>query len=103
MLTDSLIEDFASLVPYDYLPKDYNIWYVGIENTIDRGIQDLLINLKKRGHILIGDPEIIDYVWSILSSELIYVIFYKSLSKLEYLEYKWHEKEDNNGHLSLSR
>jgi len=96
MLVDSLIEDFADKELYDYLPHDYNIWYIGIENAIDEGINDLLTNLKKHGHIIIGEPELADYIYVGLKNGIIYVILYKSLPKLEYLEYKLKEKEDKN-------
>jgi len=93
MIVDFLIEDFANRAPYDTLPKDYNIWYVGIENTIEEGLDRLLTNLNRKGHIIIGELEIVDYSWIILKNEIIYVILYRSLPKLEYLEYKSEEYE----------
>jgi hypothetical protein len=77
------------------------IWYIGAENSIREGLELLFANLNKHGHILIEEPIIFDYIDHLQSSEIysgdvIYVILYKSLSKLEYLEYKLKEKEDNN-------
>jgi hypothetical protein len=93
MIIDSLIEDFAGFEPYDYLPKDYNIWYVGRENSIDKGINNLLVNLSEHGHILIDELEIVNYKYDDI---LIDIILYRSLPKLEYLEYKAKEREDKN-------
>jgi hypothetical protein len=93
MLIDYLVEDFANLEPHDFLPKDYNIWYVGTTNSIEKALYNLLANLKQYGHIIVGEMEIADYVYG---EELIYVILYRSLPNLEYLEYKYQEKEDNN-------
>jgi len=70
------------------------IWYMGTENSIRDGLDLCFDNLNKHGHILIGEPLIFDYLYC--GKELIYVILYKSLPKLEYLEYKWQEKVDKN-------
>lgn len=92
MMLDYLVEDFASLVPYDQLPVDYNIWYIGVVNSIDKGINDFLTNLNKHGHILIDEPELISYTYAGLKNEIIWIILYKSLPKLEYLEYMYDKK-----------
>lgn len=98
MLENSVIEDFASLVLCnDHLPTDYNVWYVGTENSMADGIDDLLDNLIKRGHILIDKLEIVDYIWDVYpKNEIAYVILYKSLSTLEYLEYMSKKLEEKN-------
>jgi hypothetical protein len=103
MLVDSFIKYLVDRRS-PYLPQDYNIWYVGIENSIDMGINELLVNLNKNGQIIIGEPEIVDYIYDDYDRpgyDLIYVILYKSLSKLEYLEYKWQEKVDKHGKAPL--
>ena len=76
------------------ITSGYAIWYIGTVNSIRKGLDLLFENLNKHGHILIEEPIIFDY----LSYEkiLIYVVLYKSLPKLEYLEYKSKEKEDKN-------
>jgi hypothetical protein len=96
MLIDSLVEDFANLEPYEYLPHDYSIWYVGTETSIETAIDALLTNLNKHGHVIIGNLETIDYIYEGKQKDLIYIILYRSLPKLEYLEYKSKEKEDKN-------
>lgn len=94
MLVDSLVEDFASLFPYNYLPADYFIWYVETENSIEEAIDILLINLNKHGHVIIGDSEIADYIYEGLKKELIYIILYRSLPKLEFLEYMYEQQKN---------
>ena len=99
MIADSFFEDYINIMPYGYYyPHDYSIWYIGIENSIGKGINELLANLEKHGHIIIGEPEMVDYIYEGLKNEILWVILYKSLPKLEYLEYKLKEKEkeDNN-------
>ena len=70
---------------------DYIIWYIGTENSIRKGLDLLFANLNKHGHILIEEPIIFDYL--LYGRELIYVVLYKSLSKLDYLEYKFKQKK----------
>jgi hypothetical protein len=76
-----------------------SIWYIGTVNSIRKGLDLLFDNLNYHGHILIEDPIIFDYA-DFLSSKYgmspIYVILYKSLPKLEYLEYKYKEQVDKN-------
>ena len=78
------------------LEESFNaIWYMGTENSIRRGLDLLFDNLNKHGHILIGEPLIFDYIdfeHEEYEDVMVYVILYKSLPKLEYLEYKWQEK-----------
>jgi hypothetical protein len=96
MVVDSFFEDYINIMLSGCYSHDYNIWYIGIENSIGKGINELLANLEKHGHIIIGEPEMVDYIYEGLKNEILWVILYKSLPKLEYLEYKLKEKEDNN-------
>jgi hypothetical protein len=78
-----------------------NIWYIGTVNSIRKGLDLLFANLNHHGHILIEEPIIFDYIDYLQSSEvysgdIVYVVLYKSLPKLEYLEYKYQEKVDKN-------
>jgi hypothetical protein len=70
------------------------IYYVGTFIPIDEGIERFYKTLDKHGHILVTQPEIYDYLYS--GEELLYVIFYKSLTKLEYLEYMYEKKVGKN-------
>jgi len=71
------------------------IWYVGTHVEIEDGISRFLNNLRYNGHILLEEPKIYDYLYQ--GRDILYIIFYKSLTKLEYLEYKYQQKVDNNG------
>jgi hypothetical protein len=83
--------DRSWLLPFD---KGQAIWYIGSENSIRKGLALLFASLNKHGHILIREPVIFDYLY--YGKELIYVVLYESLPKLEYLEYKSKEQEDKN-------
>jgi len=92
----TFVEDFANRQPYDYFPDNYNIWHIGFENTIEKGIKYLLQHLDKKGHIIVGDPELISQVWCTDVDnipEIDYIILFQSLPKLEYLEYKYQEEK----------
>ena len=71
-----------------------SIWYVGTHVEIEEGISRFLENLSKHGHILLKEPQIYDYLYH--GQDILYLIFYKSLTKLEYLEYKYQQKVDKN-------
>ena len=81
--------------PLDYI-SGRSIYHIGIVNSIDMGIKRFFNHLNNRGHILIEEPEIIDYIDYLYNDDIIYLIIYKSLPKLEYLEYMWEKKVDNN-------
>jgi hypothetical protein len=73
------------------------IWYIGTVNSIREGLDLFFANLNKHGHILIGEPIIFDYLWDgYLGDGLCYVVLYKSLPKLEYLEYMYEQQVDKN-------
>lgn len=64
--------------------KDVHIWYIGVSNGIRYGLDSLFSNLNKNKHILVGEPEIYDHVY--YDGEILYIIAYKALPNLEYLE-----------------
>jgi hypothetical protein len=85
--------DRSWLLPYD---KGQAIWYIGTENSIRKGLDLLFANLNKHGHVLIGEPIIFDYIDFISSKYediIVYVVLYKSLPKLEYLEYMYEKQK----------
>jgi hypothetical protein len=85
---------FVETIAYiQVLAEDHDVYYVGSRNTIDEGIRNFYEHLDHRGHILIEEPEIIDYLEY---DTIIYIIIYKSLGKLEYLEYLWEKSVDKN-------
>lgn len=98
---NSLAEAFANATISDciadtyFIPREYNVWYVGFANSIDEAIDLFLINLNKNGHVIVGEPEIVDYVYESNRNELIYIILYNSLPKLAYLEYMYEKQVDN--------
>lgn len=81
------IDLMADFTPY---AGNRSIWYVGVSIDIEDGISRFYGHLDKNGLILIGKPEIYDYLWC---DQVLYLIFYKSLEKLEYLEYMWEKKQ----------
>lgn len=72
---------------------DSILFYIGIEVELSEGIKRFYNNLERQGHILIEGPEMYDYLYR---GEIVYVLVYKSFSKLDYLEYMWQKKEDKN-------
>ncbi|MGH7974766.1 MAG: hypothetical protein ACREBR_04525 [bacterium] len=64
-----------------------SIRYVGTHVPIDEGIRRFLEHLERAGHILVGEPRVYDYLYH--GRDVLYVIFYNSFTKLEYLEYMW--------------
>lgn len=72
---------------------DAKSWYVGMDNSPSKGFGQLLQHLSKNGEILIDIIAVFDYEYY---EQLSYCILYRSLSKLEYLEYKHKELVDNN-------
>jgi len=68
-----------------------SIWYVGTQLTVDEGIVNLFAHLDEHGHILVDKPQIVDYFYH--GRSILYVIFYKSLTKLEYLENEWLKRD----------
>jgi len=62
-----------------------DFWYVGVDNSVDQGIKNLLGFLRHRGDVLIGELEIFDGF--LYGREVFYTILYQALPKLEYLEY----------------
>lgn len=80
-LTELYLKDSVNF----YDGRDF--WYVGTENTVEQGVNSLLAFLRNKGYVLIGEPEVIDYL--AYGTEIIYRILYQALPKLEYLEYMY--------------
>jgi len=74
--------------------KGIEQWYVGMGNSVSVGFKDLLQHLDKHGQILVEVVGVFDYEYY---EHLSYCILFKSLDNLEYLEYKYQKKVDNNG------
>jgi hypothetical protein len=68
---------------------EYLIYYIGTVNTIDIGLKRFYKYLDNYGQILVEEPQIVDFL---RDGEIIQVILYNSLGKLEYLEYMWEKK-----------
>ena len=81
------------LVYIQELADDHLIYYIGSENTVDEGIRRFFKNMDDHGHILIEEPEMIDFIDH---DTVIQIIIYKSLPKLEYLEYMYEKRVDKN-------
>jgi hypothetical protein len=71
-----------------------SIFYVGTQVVIDEGIKRFYDMLDRQGNILVGKPMIYDYLY--YDGNILYLIFYKSLGKLEYLEYCYEKKVGKN-------
>ena len=83
---------------YDHLIELFGLgihscWYIGLVNSIDTGVKNLEKYLAAHGHILIEIPELFDYL---NGDQINYFILYKSLPKLEYLEYMYKKKVNKN-------
>ena len=79
--------------------EDFQQWYVGIDRSVSVGYKNLLQHLDKHGEILVEVVSVIDYEYY---EQWSYCILFKSLPKLEYLEYKYTEQVDkNNGTKTL--
>jgi hypothetical protein len=65
-------------------------WYVGLENTVEEGLERFLSTLKSQGEILISDPVIVSFidVPDDYDSDVHFIIIAQALTKLEYLSYK---------------
>lgn len=69
--------------------EEYSVWYLGTLNSIEEGLKNWHEYLKEKGEILIENPELADYT---LGSDINYVLFYRSLTKLKYIEYMYDKK-----------
>lgn len=76
----------------------YDIWHIGLANSIDVGLKNLYKHLSQNDEILIEITDMFDY--SDLG-QLYYFCVYRALPKLEYLEYMWQKKVDNYGKTTL--
>jgi len=74
--------------------EDRFIYHIGLQNTMDEGLKRFKQHLEESGQIMVDEPFIVDY--ENYSGEINYVVLYKSLSKLEYLEYLYEQRVGNN-------
>jgi hypothetical protein len=77
-----MLDDTVALMEFK---EGYFIYHIGLQNTIDEGVKRFNKHLKDQNQILIEEPIMVDYFnWN---GNIMYVILFKSLSNLEYLEY----------------
>ncbi len=76
----------------------YEVWHIGIVNSIDKGLKNLYEHLNSRGEVLVEVTDMFDYL---NGEEIAYFVVYRSLPNLEYLEYMWEKRVSNNGKKTL--
>ena len=72
----------------------YDVWHIGLTNSIAAGLKNLYAHLKGRGEVLVEVTDIFDHEYL---GQIHYFVVYRALPNLEYLEYMWEKQVGNNG------
>ncbi len=67
----------------------YDVWYIGMDNSIETGLKNLYSHLNRQGEVLLEITDLFDYMYF---GQISYFFVYRALPKLEYLEYMWEKK-----------